>query len=68
MKKLIAFVLVVALMASLAGCCCCLNLQECDTCGELGFHQNTVRINGREYPVCDDCYDRYFNYRSEIWG
>ena len=60
MKKLIALVLVIALAVSLAGCCCCVTLQECDACGDTTFcTERTLRISGKKVPICMECYDRY---------
>ena len=58
MKKLIALVLVIALMASLAGCCCCMPLAECEVCEEFTFCQErTVKFSSEKMMVCEDCYD-----------
>ena len=60
MKRLIALALVLVMAVSLAGCCCCLPISECDICGDKGFHEkHKSKLSGEEYPVCDDCYEDY---------
>lgn len=59
MKKVIALALVLGMALSLAGCCCCVGVTECDLCGELGMHPKRTNILGSSYPVCDDCYYTY---------
>lgn len=60
MKKLIALALVIALAVSMAGCCCCLGLQECEICEELAFCQErTLRYTGDKVIICEECYERY---------
>jgi hypothetical protein len=51
---------VLVMAVSLAGCCCCLPISECDICGDKGFHEkHKSKLSGEEYPVCDDCYEDY---------
>ena len=60
MKKLIALALVAVMAMSLAGCCCCLPINKCDLCGEIGMHpERTTKYTQEEHPVCDDCYYKY---------
>lgn len=58
MKKFIALLLIAVLVLSLAGCCIPLN--ECDLCGEVGMHpERRTSFSDSKYPVCNDCYREY---------
>ena len=59
MKKLITLALVSLVTLSLAGCCC-IPVNKCDLCGEVGMHPNrSTSFSDSKHPVCDDCYRRY---------
>ena len=60
MKKLIAFALIAVMAFSLAGCCCCSPINQCDLCGEWGMHpERSTKYTYEEHPVCNDCYEQY---------
>lgn len=60
MKRLIALALVLVMAVSLAGCCCCLPMEECDECGKTAFCETyEMMFTGQEFTLCDDCYDEY---------
>ena len=58
MKRLIALALVLVMAVSLAGCCCCLTMGECDNCGEFGIlEEKELKYTGNEFMLCDECCD-----------
>lgn len=61
MKRLIALALVLVMAVSLAGCCCCIPMGECDICHEKGFtEEREMKYTGDEVEICDDCYEEYY--------
>ena len=61
MKRLIALALVLVMAVSLAGCCCCLPIGECENCGEFGIlEEKEMKYTGETFMLCDECCDTLY--------